>query len=172
MAENFCIPTNFIDSKEVVSGTGRYRLVIENYKSEPENYKSEPNCGNVSKGIIYRVSDNEKLFEIHMNYSFRYNFLMKNNEEWIITGKSYTSYMFINLDQNKIVYDSYGLDAKNNPLIGFHYYHCFLSPDGNVLTVCGFVHDEPPDYRFIDFRNPAEPKKNKCMGNFNRTGSL
>jgi len=78
--------------KEKLTPSGRYRLVIR-------TYQTEKGCWSYSRGTVFRVSDNQQVCDIKRNYSsFHHSFVQKNGQEYLITGRRYTSQTIVNLD--------------------------------------------------------------------------
>lgn len=142
--DHMIIETN--NRREVLSPSKRFKLVIS-------YYKTRKGCWNYSRGIVYRTSDGEEICDIKRNYSsFHYSFVTKNDQEYLITGRSYMSQTIVNLDTGE-EFEPTGDQYKSN---AFCWATCYLSPDGNTLIVDGCVWAGPYEYRFYDFTDPSK----------------
>ena len=147
MTEQYCISDNLISSKEEISPSGKFRLTINEYKTEEGSWS-------YTKGIISRIADGVMIAEICRDYlNFNHSFFIgKNGEEWLWTGKTYLSQCFVNLDTGKIFdnsktsTDSYGLCWANVK----------ANPSGTILAVEACVWGGPYEITFYDFSNPDQ----------------
>jgi len=135
-----------------ISLRGKYLLIIE-------DLERDNNSWNYTKGIIKRISDDKIIFEIERNYSnFNHKFFIKDNEEWLFTGKTYMSQCFINLDK-EICYDNSSelkLTEEYKKGQSFCWSNIFLSPDEKTLAVHGCYWAYPYEYKFFDFSDPSK----------------
>jgi hypothetical protein len=144
--ENFCVDENEVRRDEEISLSGKYRLLIR-------YYKTKEGCWNYSRGTVYRISDKKEICDIKRNYSsFTHSFIEKNNQEWLITGRSYMSQTIINLDTGEEFEP--GGDQYNG--FAFCWINTHLSPDENTLVVEGCHWACPYEYRFFDFTDPSK----------------
>jgi hypothetical protein len=139
---DYYLKENLLSTKTVLSPSRRYLLTIESYKTGNSTW-------NYTKGVVTRVSDNKFIIEIKRNYStFNHKFFMKDDNEWLWTGKTYMSQCFLNLDTEEF-YDNSDKEGK------FCWSNIYLSPDGKTLAVHGCYWAGPYEYQFHDFSNPS-----------------
>jgi len=132
--------------REVLSPSGRYKLVI-NY------YKTKKGCWNYSRGTVYRILDDAEICDIKRNYSyFHHSFVTKNKQEYLITGRSYMSQTIINLDTG----EEFEPQGDHYDGMAFCWAKAYLSPDGNTLLVDGCHWACPYEYKFFDFTDPSQ----------------
>ena len=143
--EEFINPKNQKEeTKEELSPSGRYRLLIR-------WYATKEGCWNYSRGTVTRVSDDLEVCDIVRNYSsFHHSFVTKGDVEYLITGRSYMSQTIVNLETGK---DMEPQDYHYNGM-GFCWAEATLSPDGNILVVDGCHWACPYEFRFYDFSDP------------------
>lgn len=133
---------------EIVSPSGQYKVVVQPYSTEKGGW-------NITQGTVIRTKDGKQIAQVTRNYRFNNcSFVMKNDEEWLITGKSYMGQTIINLDR-EIEYN----DPKHpDKYEGFEF--CWanstLSPDGNTLCVTGCHWACPYEHKFYDFTDPSK----------------
>jgi len=141
--------TNFYEDKNeiaqlrsvIVSPSNKYKLLIRSYTTGKGTWS-------VTRGTIYRVSDNKEICDIKRNYSgFHHSFVTKNGQEYIITGRSYMGQTIVNLDTGE---EWNSKDGK------FCWISAELSPDGNTLLVYGCYWACPSDYKVFDFTDPSK----------------
>lgn len=135
-------------TREEMTPSGRYRLVIRYYDQGKDYWR-------YSRGTVYRVSDGAEVADVKRNYStFHHSFVVKDGEEYLISGRSYMGQTLVNLDRGVEHNDK---DWKGDKYVGVEF--CWaehaLSPDGNTLLVDGCVWAAPYEYRFYDFTDPA-----------------
>lgn len=120
----------------VISPSGKYRLTIT---------INESRC---SHGVITRISDNTVIAEIDRNYDvFHHSFFMRDGNEWMVTGKTYLTQTFINLDTGQIIHFPEGDENS----FSFCWSTVHASPDGKTLAVDGCVWGAPYEIRFYDW---------------------
>ena len=164
----FITEENETDSEEILSPSGRFRLMIR-------HYRTKPNCWEYSRGTVTRVEDGEEICDIVRNYGwFVHSFVEKKvpiggecndcqcdcegcrptecHEEWLITGRSYMSQTIVNLETGDI-YEPAG-DQYDG--FAFCWAQHSLSPDGNTLMVDGCHWACPYEFRFYDFTDPSK----------------
>jgi len=132
--------------KEGITPSGRFKLVTR-------YYSTKKGCWSYSRGTFYRLSDNKEIADIKRNYShFAHSVINKNNQEWIVTGRSYMSQTIINLDTGEI------FEPKGDQYDGhaFCWVGCTLSPDEKTLIVDGCYWAAPYEYKFFDFSDPSK----------------
>lgn len=143
---DYYIEENLRKTEEDITPSGRFKLVRR-------WYSTKKGCWNYSRGTVYRISDGKEICDIKRNYSsFHHSFIMKDGQEWLITGRSYMSQTLINLDTGE-EFEPEG-DQYNGQ--AFCWSGARLSPDGNVLLVEGCHWACPYEYRFYDFSDPAK----------------
>lgn len=156
--EKFFTPENKIDNKTevILSPSARFQLTIN-------VYRTGTNTWNYSECIITRINDQKIVAEIKRNYPvFHHTFFVKDNEEWLQTGKTYQSQIFVNLDTEQIYDNSDKADYHD-----FCWAQSLISPDGNTLAVNGCYWGAMYEYRFFDFTDPLkgwpELPTEKCL---------
>lgn len=133
------------EPNEVLSTSGRYRLLIRTYRTAPGRW-------NYTRGTVSRVADGSIVCDIHRNLaSFQHSFVMKDEHEYLIAGRSYMSQTIVDLDRGR-EFEPSG-DHYNGA--AFCWASCSLSPDGNTLVVDGCVWACPYEFRFFDFKDPS-----------------
>lgn len=147
MADKYCVPENLVNTKEKLSPSGKFKLIIGSYKTKDGHGQK---WWNYTKGTIIRLSDNKVIQEICRNYStFHHGFFVRNGMEWFWSGRTYLSQLFINLETEHIYENS-------NNTNEFCWSKVKISPDGNTLAVCGCVWGGSYEYNFYDFSNPEK----------------
>jgi hypothetical protein len=131
-------PENKIETTEHLSPSGKYRLVIQKYKS---------GIYNCTKGSIY--SSNQWVGEIRReNNHFPFLFFQKSNgNELLIGGRTPWSQTIINC-QTGHVYDN--SDSSN--VEGFRW-NKIRQLDSQTICVEGYYWGGPSMYQFYDFSN-------------------
>jgi len=133
------------EPQEVLSPSGRHRLVIRSYRTAPGRW-------NYTRGTVTRVVDDCIVCDLQRNFNvFHHSFVTKDEGEYLITGRSYMSQTIIDLDRGR------ELEPSGDQYDGgaFCWARCYVSPDGNTLTVDGCVWAAPYEYRFFDFTDPS-----------------
>jgi hypothetical protein len=144
--ESYCVDANEANRREKLSPSGRYRLLIR-------YYSTKKGCWNYSRGTVYRISDDKEICDIKRNYStFHNSFVSKNDQEYLITGRSYMSQTIVNLDTGEV----FEPDGNQHDGMAFCWARAALSPDGNTLLVDGCHWACPYEYRFFDFTDPSK----------------
>lgn len=151
--EKFITDENELDDrKEKISPSGRFKLLMR-------YYKTKEGCWNFSRGTIYKLEDGKEICDIVRNYGiFHHSFVNKNNQEWLIAGRKYTSQTIVNLDTGE------EFEPENTDGNGFCWTEAFLSPDENTLVVDGCYWACPYEYRFFDFTDPSKGWKELDTG--------
>lgn len=135
-------------SRVIQSPSGRFELEIQGVTTEKGF--------NHSLDIVRRVSHGEEVVRIERNYgSFHHGFVTKNDEEYLIAGRSYMGQTIINLDQGVEYNDEKWPDGYE----GWEF--CWarpvaLSPDGDLLCVAGCHWAAPYEFRVYDFSDPSK----------------
>jgi hypothetical protein len=143
--EKFFIDENEQRRVEASTPSGRFKMVIR-------YYSTKKGCWNYSRGTIYDLEGNE-ICDIKRNYSsFHHSFIVKDGQEWLITGRSYMSQTIINLDTGEI-FEPSGDQYKGS---AFCWAGEALSPDEQVLIVEGCYWAAPYEYKFFDFSDPSK----------------
>lgn len=124
---------------EEMSPSGKYRLVTR-YYNQGKGYWS------YSRGTVYR--GDELVCDVKRNYStFHHNFVTKNGQEWLITGRKYMGQTIVNLDT--------ATEYENNDG-SFCWSSARLSPDENMLVVEGCHWACPYEVKLFDFTDPSK----------------
>lgn len=142
----FIIPENKIKEETVISPSGKYKLVIG-------NYRTKEGCWEYTCGEIYDVKDDRLICKIPRNYSrFSHGFFNKNNQEWLVTGITYMSQVFVNMDTCE-VFDDVVKERESGRYqngASFCWSNMWGSPDGNILAVQGCYWGGSYDVLFYD----------------------
>jgi hypothetical protein len=129
---------------EVLSPSGRYRLVIRSVHIPPHY--------DYTRGTVTRVADGVEICDIKRNhFVFHHAFVTKDGREYLIAGHSYMSQSVVDLDAGT-VYEPPGDHYDSS---AFCWVLARLSPDGTTLAVDGCHWACPYEYRFYDFTDPA-----------------
>jgi hypothetical protein len=144
--EAIFVPENELpDPVEVLSPSGRFRLLIR-------GYRTRPGCWSYSRGTVIRVADGAEVCDIKRNYcTFHHSFVLRRGEEWLLAGRSYMSQTIVNLETG-VEHEPAG---KAYDGAAFCWAKGFISPDGQTLVVDGCQWACPYEYRFFDFADPA-----------------
>lgn len=130
-------------AKEILSPSGKFRLLIRHYGTKPGYWS-------YSRGTVYQ--GDQEVCDIKRDYhSFTHSFIVKNGQEWLITGRSYMSQTIVNLETGQI-YEPPGDQFESH---AFCWVEARLSPDERVLVVAGCHWACPYEFRFYDFSDPA-----------------
>lgn len=146
MITDFYIEANRVAERKqrINSPSGKYKLIID-------SYKTKEGCWNYTKGTI--LKDNFIICEIRRNYSvFHHSFVVKDNQEWLISGRSYMGQTIVNLDTGEIFDDE---KYKTNSYTGDEF--CWADAkliNNDILMVLGCYWAGPYIYKFFDFTNP------------------
>ena len=133
--ESIYCKENLIDTKEHLSPSKRYKLVIETYKTGPKTW-------NYTKGILYE--GDAFIGSIERNYShFPYFFFVKGDKEYLVSGSSYMAQTILDCSTGQ-KYDN------TNDSDGFCWSQMF-QVDENTICVLGCFWGGPYMYRFYDF---------------------
>jgi hypothetical protein len=129
---------------EVLSPSGAYRLTIQEYRRPPGRW-------NYTRGTVTRVRDGAIIADIKRNLSaFHHSFVTKDDREYLIAGRAYTSQTIVDLERG-IEHEPSGDPYRD----AFCWAKCLTSPDGNTLVVDGCIWACPYELRFFDFTDPA-----------------
>lgn len=141
----FIKPENLTDTKIIESPTGRHILTIGTYKTGEKSW-SYTYC------TITRKQTNEVVTSIMRNYSFEHSFFIKNNCEWLQTGSTYMSQVFVNMDTGDVYDNKEELKQTDEYKNGrsFCWVSCTISPTGNTLAVYGCYWGWTYEYKFFD----------------------
>lgn len=135
---DYYVPENLTGTYERISPSGKYRLLVSNYKTKPGAWE-------VTKGQVF--DGDREICEIRRNYAFTHSWVKKGEVEYLITGRSYMQQTIVNLSTGE-VYDSGEAD-------GFCWISAALLPDEKTLAVLGCYWAAPEVYAFFDFSDPA-----------------
>lgn len=143
-------PDFYIDENEIVANREELISPSKKFKLVIRYYQTAKGCWNYSRGTVYRISDNKEICDIKRNYStFHHAFIVKDNVEWLITGRNYTAQTVVNLETEK----EYNSDVKAGGH-GFCWSSYRLLEDGKTLLVHGCYWAGPYEYKLFDFSNP------------------
>ena len=133
------------EPREVLSPSGRYRLVIRTYRTTPGRWS-------YSRGTVVRVADGGTVCDLQRNLStFHHSFVTKDGREYLISGRSYMSQTIVDLDRG-VEHEPEGDQYDGS---AFCWASSYLSPDGNTLAVDGCIWACPYEIRFFDFTDPS-----------------
>jgi hypothetical protein len=128
--------------REELSPSGRFRLLIR-------QYGTKPGCWGYSRGTVFRTDDGREVCDIKRNYcTFNHSFVVKDGQEWLLSGSDYMGQSIVNLDTG----ERFDKLPKGEE---FCWDAHWLSKDGKTLVVDGCYWACPYEYRFFDFSNPA-----------------
>ena len=134
---NIFVKENLLKTREHLSPSGKYKLVIETFKTGPQTW-------NYTKGSVYSTHTNDFCGSIERNYPhFPFLFFFKDNKEYLVSGKSYLSQSIINC-QTGHTYESQ--EKKDN-----FCWSQMWQVDENTICVCGCFWGGPYIYSFYDF---------------------
>jgi hypothetical protein len=140
MTENFYTIENKIEEKNIISPFGKFKLIIE-------TFKTKLNCWNYTRGTLY-TKDNIIISQIDRNYCvFNYSWLIINGQEWLQTGRTYTSQIFINCE-TKEIFDNLDINKSE-----FCWSECFISNNQKTLIVLGCFWGGTYEYIAYDFND-------------------
>jgi hypothetical protein len=143
--EQFFIDENETKRVETPTPSGRFKL-LRRY------YSTKKGCWNYSRGTVYDLEGNE-ICDVKRNYSsFHHSFVVKDGQEWLVTGRSYMSQTIINLDAG-ITYEPPGDQYKGH---AFCWAGEALSTDEQTLIVEGCYWAAPYEFKFFDFKDPSK----------------
>lgn len=152
MTDTFIIPDNKTKQEEYYSPSKKYKLIVS-------TYKTKQGCWEYTCGEVFRVADDKLICSIPRNYcSFMHSFLVKNNQEWLQTGKTYMSQTFVNLDTGEM-FDDMNKEMETKRYKkgwSFCWSSSSISPDGNTLVVCGCYWGASSEIKFYDFTDPSK----------------
>jgi hypothetical protein len=144
--EQIFIKENMIQSKEYLSPSGRYKIIIETYETKMGTW-------NYTKGTIYSCSSSAQHWVGEIKRKFpHFPFLFfhrPDGQEYLISGRTFTSQTIINCETGHI-YDNTE-DLNRDPLC----WNKMWQLDKNTICVCGSYLgvSEPNIYSFFDFSN-------------------
>lgn len=145
MKEEYFIPENLQSQKSYNSPSGKYRIVIE-------SYKTTSGAWNYTRGLVY--NDTKLIADVKRNYcSFPYLFVEDhpNGHDYLICGEDYQGQTIIELDTGKRI-DYLPDGAKKG--YGFCWAHYETSPDKTLLVVEGCYWACPYETIIMDFSDP------------------
>jgi hypothetical protein len=144
--EQIFIKENLTQTKEYISPSKRYKLVVETYKTGKGTW-------DYTKGSIYSCSTNHWVGEVRRNYPhFPHLFFIRTNDqggitEYLISGRDYTSQTIINCENGHIY------DNSNNENRDPFCWSQMWQVDRNTLCVLGCYWGGSYVYSFFDFSN-------------------
>lgn len=134
-------------SKEYLSPSGRYKLVVTSYTSGPGTW-------NVTEGKIFRVDSDQPIASIRRNYSsFPHLFIEQhaNGHSYFVGGEDYQGQTVVELDTG-IKRGLLPEEAKQGH--GFCWGRYTYHSEAKLLLVYGCFWACPYEYRFYDFSDP------------------
>lgn len=140
-------PENAQGSKEHLSPSGKYKLVVTSFTSGPGTW-------NVTEGKVFRIDSDQPIASIRRNYSsFPYLFIEQhaNGHDYLIGGSNYQGQTVIELDTG-IKRELFPEEAKQGH--GFCWASYIYHVETQLLLVDGCFWACPYEYRFYDFSDP------------------
>lgn len=140
-------PENANDkSYEHLSPDGKYKLIIR-------GFSTKKGCWDFSQGLVYRVGEDQPLFEVQRNYSqFPFSWIdHPNGHLYLVCGEDYQGQTVLELDTGKRK-DSLPEEAEHG--WGFCWVGHRLDHATKILTVLGCCWACPYEFRLYDFSDP------------------
>lgn len=144
---SFFVPENVGLSREELSSSGKYKLVITAFSTGSGSW-------NYTQGSVYRIDSDEPIAVIQRNYSrFPYAFVEDhpNGHAYLVAGEDYQGQTVIELDTGRRR-DLLPEEAKKGH--GFCWSSYEYIPEMQALLVDGCFWACPYEYRFYDFSDP------------------
>lgn len=141
-------PENLEDTKEIVSESGAYRLKIETYST----YQG---AWNITKGLVYRVSDDSLIAEIPRNYHDFWAAFVEghaNGHDYMITSSDYQGYVIVDLTTSGI---HEHMNEGHDIGAGFCWVNVEAIENKTKLHVNGCHWGAPYEDHIYDFSNPV-----------------
>ncbi|MEK6877973.1 MAG: hypothetical protein AABY22_00115, partial [Nanoarchaeota archaeon] len=159
MKNNFFVKENLFSEKEEISESGKYRLIIE-------KYKTKEGCWKYSRGRVYNTKNNSLIADVKMNYhDFPYLFVENHSDghDYLICHEDYQGQTIVQLDTgSRINY----LPNEANKGVGFCWASYKISPNKKYLAVNGCVWGGPYEIVIYDFSDPMNlPYKQLAVDN-------
>ncbi len=144
-------------SKTIQSPSGKYTLKVLTKRLPSTVYPKNLGVDTVvSEGIVTNANGT-LISKIERNFSsFDHSFVLKDDQEYLITGRHYLGQTVINLDTGEEYNDPTYESGANYRSTEFIWIKCWLDPTGTTLIVNGCHWGGPSLYKFYDFSNPSE----------------
>lgn len=140
MTENFYQAENKIKEKIVFSPSLKFKLVIE-------TFKTKSNCWDYTRGTLFETRTNKIIAQIDRNYcTFHHSWLTINGQEWLQTGRTYMSQIFVNCNNSEI----YDCETNNSQ---FCWAESWIANDQKTLIVLGCFWGGCYEYIAYDFND-------------------
>jgi hypothetical protein len=133
--------------KEVLSASGKYKLVISRFATKPGSW-------NYSQGVVYRKADDNPIATVQRNYGAFPNLFVEghpNGHDYLVCGEDYQGQTVIELDtgaRRDLMSD--GSDKG----FGFCWASYTFNAANQLLVVDGCHWACPYEFRFYDFSDP------------------
>jgi hypothetical protein len=127
---------------------GEYKLVITSFSTGKHSWS-------YTQGLVYKVGNNEPIFEIRRNYSsFPFSWIDHPNKFlYLIVGSNYQGHTILEIESGRRS-DFLPLEAKQG--IGFCWAEHRFDTETRILTVLGCVWACSYEFRFYDFSDPMK----------------
>lgn len=151
MTENFYKLENKHKELVIYSPFKKFKLIIE-------YFKTKNNCWDITRGTLINIQTNKIIIQIDRNYCvFHHSWLIINEEEWLQTGVTYTSQIFINCNTCKIYDNSFEKISE------FCWLESWIANDQKTLIVLGCFWGGCNEYIAFDFNEILNKKYNPLM---------
>lgn len=134
--------------QEVMSPSGRYKLVITGY--------IRPGGWGYSRGEVFRIADGVRVADVKRNYGMFPFLFMEDHvdgHDYLVCGEDYQGSTFCQLDTGKV--KSFIPDEAFEGF-GFCWGHYERVGDGSILLVVGCYWAAPDEIRLHDISSPME----------------
>lgn len=139
--------------KVILSPSGTYRLVVDQYRTCGPDPNAKQRSWNYSRGQIIKVMTSEVIETVYRNYpSFWYCFVEHPNGcEYLFCGEDYQGYDLVNLSTGER-----RSTLQDNAFLGWGWCTANMvsSPNGKYIVADGCYWACPYDLRVLDFSNP------------------
>lgn len=145
----YFVPENAGTPKELISPSGKYKLVVT-------PYQTSPGAWGYTQGLVYAIGSDTPIAAIRRNYSsFPHLFIEghPNGHDYLIGGEDYQGQTVIELDTGRRR-DFLPEAAKQGH--GFCWAQMRFDTSSKLLVVDGCIWACPYEYRFYDFSDPME----------------
>lgn len=144
---SFFVPENAGDSHEVLSPSGKYKLVVTSFKTGAGSWS-------YTQGSVFRIDSDEPIAVVQRNYSrFPHAFVEghPNGHAYLVCGEDYQGQTVVELDTGRRR-ELLPEEAKKGH--GFCWASYEYVPTMQALLVDGCFWACPYEYRFYDFSDP------------------
>jgi hypothetical protein len=125
------------------------------FRTESKSYMSNgPSSWTYSMTDVYNAN-NEVIFKIPNNYGSKCHFFTCKGATWLLSGYTYTTQLFLNLNTMECYTNHEQLEIPNDQFC-WYYDQIKLSPDGNTILVLGCFWGSGDCTFFYDFTDPSK----------------